>query len=378
MKRLMILLCTAVLLTACNTTPVARISATLAGAPDSSIVLQKLNYNRLQAIDTIKTDASGHFNYKVKLTGNAPYFYYLYAGGRPVASMILLPDDHVNITVPASGDFTIEGSEESTLFQQVNNRFTVVTDEMRAITESLDDDSPESTVKAANAALSRKYIDYKREAIKYVITHPKSITSAVVLFQRFNDDFPLFGEPTDVVIMRTVQDSLTTVYPRSEFVIALRDKVAALTRDMELSERFGDLPEISFPEIVMPDVEGNMRKLSDLEGNVIVLSFWSAGQTEHKMLNVDLAELYALYHDRGLEIYPVGLDIDKPTWASTVRSQGLPWISVNDGLGVSSPAVTTYNVDHIPAIFVFDRQGNLIGVDVFEKDALDQLIRKAL
>ena len=102
------------------------------------------------------------------------------------------------------------------------------------------------------------------------------------------------------------------------------------------------------------------------------------GQTEHKLFNVDLVDLYDKYHAQGLEIYQVSLDIDKASWASTVRSQNLPWISVNDGLGVQSPAVASYNVDHVPAMFVISRNGDFLGVDVFDKDQLEALVRKSL
>ena len=111
---------------------------------------------------------------------------------------------------------------------------------------------------------------------------------------------------------------------------------------------------------------------------MLILSFWSVGQTEHKMFNVDLMDIYQKYHDKGLEIYQVSLDVDKPSWAATVRSQGLPWINVNDGLGVQSPAVISYNVAKIPSMFVFDRSGDIVGTDVFDKDALEALIRKSL
>lgn len=378
MKRLTALLCTAALLAACSQNPVARISATLESAPDSSVVLQKLNFNRLVPVDTIKADASGHFNYKVKLTGNEPYFYYLHVGGRPVASMVLLPDDRVTVTAPATGDFTVTGSEESVLLQQVNNRFSEVIDAMNAITSSVDENSTESEVKAANTALNKLYIDYKREAIKYMVEHPRSITSAVVAFQRFNDEVPLFGEATDAILLKTVADSLALVYPRSEFVVALRDVVSARSRSLEMASRLDEVGESSFPELVMPDVDGRMRKLSDLEGNVIVLSFWSVSQNDHKMFNVDMADIYARYHDKGLEVYQVSFDIDKPTWAAAVRSQGLPWISVNDGYGIESAAAAAYNIQQIPTMYVFDKKGDLVGVDVFEKDALEQLIRKSL
>ena len=378
MRRSIIWLAAFLMLAACDKAPVARISATFENAKDSSVVLQKLNYNRLIPVDTIRTDASGHFNYKVKLTGNDPYFYYLYLGESPVASVILRPSDQVTLTVPASGPFVVEGSEESTLFQQVNATFSETATRMISLMESIGDDATDAEVKNVSALVSRMYVDYKRDALKYVLTHPRSITSAVVLFQKFSDELPVFGQESDAVVFQSVLDSLSPVYPKSEYVLALRDAVDARRKALEINTRLSDVSVISFPDLVMPDVDGNTRMLSDLKGKVIVLSFWSVAQTEHKMFNVDLVDLYRKYHDKGLEVYQVSLDVDKPGWAATVRSQDLPWISVNDGLGVQSPAVASYNVVKIPTMHVFDREGDIVGSDVFDKDALEQLIRKSL
>ena len=378
MKRILILFAALGLLTACNRGPVAHISATVENAKDSSVVLQKLNYNRLVAVDTIKTDANGRFNYKVKLTGNDPYFYYLYLGGNPVASMILRPSDKVTVDVPAAGPFTITGSEESLLFQEVNTRFAEASAEMAALMEPVDENTPAAELSALNQRLGKLYVDYKRESIKYVVTHPKSITSAVVLFQKFSDELPVFGQETDAILFKNTLDSLTLVYPKSEYVLALRDAVDARQRDLEFASRFGDVDVVSFPDLEMPDMDGLQQKLSDQKGKVLILSFWSVGQTEHKLFNVDLKALYDQYHDKGMEIYQVSLDVDKPSWAATVRSQDLPWINVNDGLGVQSPAVVAYNVIKIPSMFVFDRKGDIIATDVFDKAELESLIRKNL
>lgn len=379
MKRLFFcLLALALVVTACDQASTARISATIEGAPNTAIVLEKLNYNRLQTIDTIRTDGAGQFNYKVRLKGNEPYFYYLYREGSPIASLILLPSDQVTVVVPQEGRFTVEGSEESTLFQEVNEAYARASDQIRNLTASITDETPEAKVKEVNQQLSKLYIDYKRSAIKYMVTHPHSITSAVVAFQKFGDDLPVFGQESDFVILQAVRDSLASVYPKSEFLTALRDVVDARARNMELSSRLGDVVVINFPELMLPDMEGQTRRLSELDGKVIVLSFWSVGQTEHKLFNVDLVDLYKKYHAQGLEVYQVSLDIDKGVWASTVRSQNLPWINVNDGLGVDSPAVATYNVTRIPTMFVIGRDGEILGTDVFEKDALEQIVRKAL
>ena len=378
MKKWIFWVSTLLLFAACQSNPVARISATVEGAGDKPVVLQKFNYNRLVLVDTIRTDHDGHFNYKVKLTGNAPYIYYLYLEEKPVASLVLLPSDRVTLTVPAEGPFTVEGSEESVLYQQANDAFAAASGQMTALAASVTEDSSPEEVQAANRAMSKLYVDYKRQAIKYIVEHPYSITSAITLFRRFNENLPVFAQESDVVLFKAVQDSLLQVYPKTEYLKAIRDELDARGRDLDLSARLEDAKVISFPELSMPDVEGRNRNLSDLEGQVILLSFWSVGQDEHKLFNVDLADIYAKYHARGLEVYQVSLDIDKPSWAAVVKSQNLPWISVNDGYGTQSPAVISYNVDHIPSLFVIDRSGDIVARDIFEKADLEKQVVKLL
>lgn len=378
MKKWILWVSTLLLFAACQSNPVARISATVEGAGDKPVVLQKFNYNRLVLVDTIRTDHDGHFNYKVKLTGNAPYIYYLYLEEKPVASLVLLPSDQVTLTVPTEGPFTVEGSEESVLYQQANDAFAAASGLMTALAASVTEDSSPEEVQAANRAMSKLYVDYKRQAIKYIVEHPYSITSAITLFRRFNENLPVFAQESDVVLFKAVQDSLLQVYPKTEYLKAIRDELDARGRNLDLSARLEDAKVISFPELSMPDVEGRNRNLSDLEGQVILLSFWSVGQDEHKLFNVDLADIYAKYHARGLEVYQVSLDIDKPSWAAVVKSQNLPWISVNDGYGTQSPAVISYNVDHIPSLFVIDRSGDIVARDIFEKADLEKQVVKLL
>ena len=271
MKRLFFcLLALSLVVTACNQASTARISATIEGAPNTAIVLEKLNYNRLQTIDTIRTDGAGQFNYKVRLKGNEPYFYYLYREGSPIASLILLPSDQVTVVVPQEGRFTVEGSEESTLFQEVNEAYARASDQIRNLTASITDETPEAKVKEVNQQLSKLYVDYKRSAIRHMVTHPHSITSAVMAFQKFGDDLPVFGQESDFVILQAVRDSLSSVYPKSEFLTALRDEVDSRARNMELSSRLGDVVVINFPELMLPDMEGQTRRLSELDGKVIV------------------------------------------------------------------------------------------------------------
>ena len=378
MKKTLLYALLAITLIGCSQSPTARISATVEGVADSSVVLKKLNLNRLTAVDTIKTDAAGKFDYKVKLEGNAPYFYYLYLGETPVASVVLLDGDKVNVNVKAHGGYAVEGSEESNMFQQVNDSFNKAFNAMEKVLDAMPENPSDVQMKEVNKQLSAIYVDYKKYAVKHVITNPYSISSAVVLFQKFNDDLKVFGETSDAVIFKRTLDSLSTVYPKSDYVLALRDEVDAREKQMSMYNRFSEAQQVSFPEISLPDVDGNIRNLSDFEGKVIILSFWSVAQAEYKMFNNDLASLYDKYHDQGLEIYQVGLDIDKPTWAAVVKGQKLPFVNVNDGLGIQSPSVAAYNITRVPAMLILDKSGSVAGRDIYDSSKLETVVKGLL
>jgi peroxiredoxin len=97
------------------------------------------------------------------------------------------------------------------------------------------------------------------------------------------------------------------------------------------------------------------------------------------MFNNDLMEIYNKYKSAGLEIYQVSIDTDKTAWATAVKEQNLPWISVCDGKGAASIAVATYNVTAIPSMFVFNRKGDIVASnDLFSKSKVEEAVKKAL
>jgi len=378
MKKILLLAFVVLFVTSCNNTQNAKINATITDAKDVKVVLQKLNYSTMSVIDTITTDSAGKFKYKVKLPNSSPNFYYLYINDTKVASMILLPKDNVTIVADGKGSYTIEGSLESSNLEKIDNTFYAAIAKMDSLTkvsQTISSDNKDQ-VQSLNRQRGQVYVQQKRAAIRHIMENPNSITSAVVLFQRFGENLPVFGEMSDVILFKRVYDSLQVLYPESEFMIALMDEINARERMFEFENKLSSVSEISFPDLVLPDINGNQSILSSLTGKVIILSFWSVAQTEHKMFNNELKELYSSYKDKGLEIYQVALDVDKPTWASAV--QNLPWINVNDGLGTASPSITAYNIKKIPSNFIIDRKGDIIARDIFEISKMKEIIKKAL
>ena len=378
MKKIALLLLALLALASCSRTRNARVEGHWEGLSDTTLLLQKVVANQLTTLDTLKVDASGAFHGKVAVKEGAPVFCHLSDGEATLASLVLLPGDAVRVQLKSDGDYTIDGSEESQLLKKVNDEYRLAGYRMSVCADALEVAADEKTAKALKADIGKAYVDYKRFALTHVMSHPKSITSAALFFQKFGDNLPVFGELTDVLVIKQVYDSIQSVYPNSEYVAALSDEIRSRENLLDFNNKLNEVETISFPDLSMPDIEGQTRKLSDLTGQVILVSFWSVGIDGQKMFNHTLADLYAKYHGRGLEIYQISLDVDKAVWATVVRSQEIPWISVNDGNGRDSRSVAAYNVQQLPALFIIDRKGDIVGRDVFDAAALESLVRRSL
>ena len=317
----------------------ARIRGNVAGLSDRQLVVKQLDINTYRTLDTIKTRADGSFQYDVKVAAGQPEFIYLFYGDTRIAAFLLEKGETATVQADTLGRYTVTGSEGSEELARVEKAQADFLAQLQA-----HEDEP--------SAMTRDYIQHYRDNVKYVMEHPFSLTTVPVFFERLGDA-SIFSQVTDGILFRQVADSLMTVYPESRYVKALDKEAERRMRILELNGQLQTAPEASFPDIVLPDIQGEKKALSDVDAKVILVHFWDATDASQKMFSIDqLLPLYQQYHNRGFEIYSVCVTPDKPEWASSVLAQKLPWINVNDGQGAASPAVITYNVDTLPYSFL--------------------------
>ena len=85
----------------------ARVEGNLADASSADVVVKLLNVNRYEVLDTIRTDASGNFSYKVEVEKGQPEFVYLFHNDVKVASLLLEAGDKVYICYSKNIDWTL-------------------------------------------------------------------------------------------------------------------------------------------------------------------------------------------------------------------------------------------------------------------------------
>jgi peroxiredoxin len=356
----------------------ARIDGTLTDAASSEVIVKLLESNRYEVLDTVKTDASGHFSYKVDVTEGQPEFVYLFYGEKKIASLLLEAGDKVGVVSDTLGHVTFEGSEESVKLAEVEKAYAAALAEFEDIALLMSAATDQADFDRLAKNMSDAYVAYYRDRVRYIMENSKSLTVIPVFYQSLGENLPLFSQNTDAILFMNIADSLETVYPESKYVKALRRDAETRFGYLELQERIVNAEEVGYPEIELPDLEGKMRKLSDMQSRVVIVCFWSAAQAQQNMFNIEFFKpLYEQYHSKGLDIYQVSLDVDKTLWATTVRGQKLPWTNVCDSRGAQSPYVSLYNLAAVPAAFII-ADGELVDGKVVDEASLRKLLNDLL
>ncbi len=362
MKKVILSLSILMVLASC--TQKASIEMNVLGAPNEKLAIHKLNVSSSELLDSVKTDKNGSFRYSLPVKKGQPEFVYIYKGDTRLASLLLESGDKVKVNADTLGVYSVLGSEESSKLQKVEQEYSVFLNEMMAC----EDDK--SAVKT--------YISYYRGRTAYVMNNCKSLTVVPVLYQTFAFGAPVFSQPTDAILFRSVCDSLKTVYPESKYVKALEQETKLRENRLGLDITLSKAQEVGFPPLILPDVNSKKVSLAGVDSKVILLHFWSDDDAQQTLFNTEvLMPLYNKYHKKGFEIYSVCISTDKSLWASVVRNQKLPWINVCDGRGVASPAVALYNVSTLPySLLITD--GTLTSETIKGEKQLEELLKKSL
>ena len=383
MKRAFIMGLAALMAVACTKNKEAAVTATIEGGAEKEIVVAQLAVSQMRIVDTLKADAQGVAKGKIAMAEDAPNFYYLVYNGNRVASLILKPGDKVSVKADTLGkNVIIEGSEESVLLQKYQKDLAAVSAEFAALSQKMAaavDANERNLALELNQQLSKLYVKHRQNTIKMIMENPYSFANVQALYQSIDNALPVFSAENDYLLAQRVHDSLAVKYPNSVYLKSLMSDIKQRQNASALADQISKAEETSFPNLILPDINAKMVELKSLEGKPFILMFWTISEASQKMFNNDLKELYKKYSSSGLEVYQVSMDADKTAWATAVKEQQLPWISVCDGKAGMSPAAIAYNVATVPTMFVFDKNGDMVARgNLTNRAELEAVIKKAV
>ncbi|MBE0542862.1 MAG: TlpA family protein disulfide reductase [Verrucomicrobia bacterium] len=132
-----------------------------------------------------------------------------------------------------------------------------------------------------------------------------------------------------------------------------------------------------FPDFNEKDLDGKPLSLANYKGKVVLIDFWAVwcGPCVKELPHV--LKAYEKHHDNGFEIIGISLDQDKAKLDAFIKENKMPWQQFFDGQGWKNKLSTHYGVNSIPATYLIDGEGTIIGKNL-RGDALETAVAKAL
>ena len=327
-----------IVLVGCTKQPTFTISGTLTNAADKTIYLEHTALLGTTIVDSCHIDTDGNYSLEAPAP-TYPDFYRLRVGSR---SLPIAIDSTEHVQVSASLDslpytLNINGSEVSAQMAQLRaSARTATRDVLREQTQ------------------------------KIILANPRSLVAYYALFLKQNG-LPIWdmADPSDRRLYQAVATSYNLWMPEYNRTKALYNQVLeymqaerSLRNQLAAQQLIAD-SENAFLDITLPDAKGQMQSLSQYRGKVIVLDFSSTKMEQYVAYNFELRELYNQYHKQGLEIYSVGIERNLLAWEEA--TENLPWLTVRALDNEITEVLTRYNVQSLPTLFLFDKEGNVQG-----------------
>ncbi len=139
----------------------------------------------------------------------------------------------------------------------------------------------------------------------------------------------------------------------------------------------------------LSDTLGNIVKLSDFKGKVVLLDFFFTGCGFCKVLNEKMLPIYEQYKDnKNFQFISISIDKDLMQWKNSLRSLQYTHVGSVDlytkGEGSKSEIIKHYNIRAYPKIILIDKFGKVLSANPpephDEKSRLEliKIINKAL
>lgn len=325
-----------------------------------SVFLERISddYDAVTRVGATRLSDDGSFEFKFAMdNATTPSLYRLSfdSNVRPITLVIAQGDD---IYIDSVGDlflnYEVQNSEESKLIEQFNKEYYASVDRLANLSEQIARGGNNVVQLNMQAYIAAK--DAMQAQVRFVGSHQQSLAAFYASRQHVVEEYVpmLEGKGISTPHLQALKLGLEERYPESPYIKLLESEIEDAQALALLAE---NVTETAYPNIVLDDMYKEKHSLSDLDGNVILLYFWSAELPLCNNINAELKELYEKYHEDGFEVYHVSVDGSRALWIEAVRAQQLPWTSL---FGGNDPQLfTLYNIVELPMAYIISRDGTI-------------------
>ena len=275
MKKIFFLFLITIFLSGCSKSGKLTIEGTITDAEGKSLVLEMLSSTTKP--DTVKLNQKGNFKFTLP-AAKAPEYFLLKLDNQSIS---LAADSNEVIKIKSSfnnfsNDYTVEGSVESEKIKEIVSKGITLKLKMIELDNQLSGKKISMTEYADSVRVAVAV--YKEFVLPFIFENPSSAAAYFSIFQKVNglmifdsndkSDYQAFAA------VATAWDVYHKESPRTKQLVDFTLNAYRKRKSVEnLSKNLENIQEQNYIEIVLPDMKGHDVRLSDQEGNVVLLNF---------------------------------------------------------------------------------------------------------
>lgn len=362
----------------CTQAPQATIEGNITEAAGKTLYLDYMGVASTVTVDSAKLKEDGAFRFNVARP--ECFDFYRLRIGQEIAYLSVDSTETLKVTATLptmSAAYQVEGSDDNLTLKRLVHKQGEL---QHTVQNLMRNSGPEVGITQARIdTLVRRYKEEVR--MEYIYPNPGKPYAYFALFQRLGGQ--LIFDPTmtrdDVRCFAAVATNLDLYYPEAERTKNLKSiaikgiKNTRAPQQVDYSALQDKIVESAIIDIELPDIDGSLRKLTDLKGKVVMLDFTIYGHEMSAARIITQRELYSQYAPQGFEIYQVSLDGNEHFWKTAAES--LPWICVRDEEAPDCLAARQYSVRELPTYFLINRAGEIVMRDISVEDLEAELQR---
>ena len=327
------------------------------GASNSTVSILNQNIQKGRVpVATFPIDEKGGFVADFTIP-YSDYYVFRIENGQSL-NLVLLGNDTIKIYADAQSllfNCNIIGSNHSDQMKEFYLNyvpFKKFEDSLREVLKV--NPAAQNSVNLAFKPKAESFYGYRNQYIQVNTNSPALLASLSAINQE--NEFALYKQ---------VITQLHTVFPTSPTAQMLFQQLTAIETQKKEKQKLA--PGNPAPEIVVPGIDGQPIKLSDLKGKVVLIDFWASWCGPCRRENPNVVKAYNKYNKDGFEVFSISFDKpgQKEKWLAAIKQDGLIWPNHGSDLNYfNSRAGRDYSVRSIPFTCLVDRDGNIIATNL--------------
>ena len=379
-KYLFLLFIIGIGLSACNEDKdMYQLSGQIEGLNNEELILQFITFNQITDFDTTTSDEDGNYLFKGKV--KEPGFYRIAGNGK--YWMIRMDNEKVEMNAKFDDDLLekmeIIGSEKAIYFQEVIRFFIDKQNELALYGQEFQNKQMAGASMEELKAIENSYLTAEAAMKKEIKAKAKQTDDPIAGIYLLSG----INSAEDIEFVKGKLNDYSRTMPNSTYITEMREKIKAdedaiaQQAAMEAASKKIDIGTIA-PDFTQKTPQGVDLSLSSLQGQVVLLDFWASWCKPCRIENPAIVAAYNKYKSKGFTVLSVSLDKQRNAWMNAIAQDGLDWPNhVSDLQFWNNAAAKEYGVSSIPAAFLIDENGVIIGRDL-RGNALEEMLEEYL